>query len=76
MEILDSEEDCSKNTVVAQHSRDKDIVPGKSKNESHLISQVKLNDLVHETRTELLGSYLKQWNLLHDETDIICQEQK
>ena len=42
--ISDSEE----NLAVAQGSPDQDFVPEKSNSDPHLISQVELNDLVHD----------------------------
>lgn len=73
-EIFYYEEDCSGKTAVAQRLTDEDFIPEKSNSEPHLISQVELNDLFDDLylskQAELLGSCLKQWNLLHKDTKV------
>jgi hypothetical protein len=58
-----------------QDIRDSDFQPSTS-NESHLISQGELNDLVRDlnlskSQVELLGSRLQGWNLLQKNTNIL-----
>ena len=74
MTLSDSE---SRDKDVGQANKNKDCDPtfagASSSNEPHLLTQGDLNDIVHDLnlskkQPELLGSRLKGWNLLRQET--------
>jgi hypothetical protein len=78
--ILDSDEEPTENrekTPQPPTSTDADFTANLTFNEFHRISQEELNDLVRDldlrnSKAELLGSRLQQWNLLKKKSEFLC----
>lgn len=74
-EISDSDEGSLDAISEASTSRDITYIPEESNTQPHLITQGELSDLVcnlylSKQEVELLGSCLKEWNLLKNDTTI------